>query len=102
MTVLEDSSDSQLREIIGYARQLLRGHPPITDVIESRPGEELVRIENCGAYTIVVVERPNERGEARGPFIYRVGWERHIDDEGGRYKWHYLGRVYDAEGDRNG
>lgn len=100
ITAVEDRSDRELGGIIDYAQQLLREHPSITDAIESRHGEELVRVEDHGAYTIAVVERPDETGEARGPFAYRVRWEPHIDDEGGRYKWHYLGKVNeDAGGD---
>ena len=97
IAALEDSSERELRDIIEYAHQLLRDRPSITDAIESRHGEELVRIAEYGAYTIVVVERSNGTDEARGPFAYRVKWEPHIDDEGGRYRWHYLGKVY---GDR--
>ena len=41
-TALEASSDAQLRESIHYAQQLLCEHPPLTDAIESRAGEELV------------------------------------------------------------
>ncbi|WP_323191202.1 hypothetical protein [Halostella sp. PRR32] len=94
---LEGSSDSQLREIIHYAQQLLHEHPPLTDAIESREGEVLVRTEDYGAYTIVVMERPEETGEARGPFAYRVNWEPTVDD-GGKYRWHYLGRVHGSTG----
>jgi len=79
---LRDSDNSQLREIIHYAQQLLREQPSLTDAVESRPGEDLVRIEDHGAYTIVVVERPNETGEARGPFAYRIKWEPNIDEKG--------------------
>jgi hypothetical protein len=93
-TTLEGSSDAQLREIIHYAQQLFRAHPPLTDAIESRPDEELVRIEDHGAYTIAVVERPDETGEDRGPFAYRVHWEPDVDGGEGKYKWHYLGRVH--------
>ncbi|WP_115863026.1 hypothetical protein [Halorussus litoreus] len=92
---LEDSSDGQLRDIIHYAQQLLREHPPLTDAIESRRGEELVRVEDHDGYTIVVVERPDETGQARGPFAYRVNWEPEIDGGNGKYRWHYLGKVYD-------
>ena len=99
-TALEGSSDSQLREIIHYAQQLLRDHPPLTEAIEAREGEELVRMEDHGAYTVVIVERPDETGEARGPFAYRVKWEPDIDDGDGQYKWHYLGKVHgDTGGD---
>lgn len=83
IAVLDDSSDSQLRGVIHYAQQLLRDRPQLTDVIESREGEELVRVEDHGAYTIAIVERPGDPGEARGPFAYSVNWEPNIDDEGG-------------------
>ncbi|NLV10052.1 hypothetical protein GOC74_08935 [Halomicrobium mukohataei] len=101
VTALQDSDDGQLREIIHYAQQLLGEHPSITDAIESREGEELVRTEDHGAYTIAVVKRPDETGEARGPFTYRVRWAPPVEDEdgGGKYHWHYLGRVHgDSEG----
>jgi len=97
-TALEGSSAYQLREIIHFAQQLLRDHPPLTDAIESREGEELVRMEDYGAYTIVVVEHPDETGEARGPFAYRVRWESDLDDGEGRYRWHYLGKVHSDTG----
>ena len=94
IAVLRNSADGQLREIINYAQQLLNEHPPITDTVESRHGEELVRVEDHGAYTIAIVVRPDEPDEARGPFAYRVKWEPNIEDERGRYKWHYLGKVH--------
>jgi len=96
--VLQDSSDNQIRDIIEYAQQLLREHPPLTDTIESREGEELVRMEDHGAYTLVVVERPGETGDACGPFAYRVSWVPGVDDGTGQYRWHYLGRVYEDPG----
>lgn len=98
-TTLKTSSDKQLREIINYAQQLIRAQPPLTDAVEARAGEELVRIADHGAYTIAIVERPDESGEARGPFAYRVKWEPNIDTAGGKYRWHYLGQVHDEPGD---
>ena len=100
IAVLQNSGDSQLRETINYAQQVLREHPPppITDAVESRHGEELVRVEVHGAYTIAIVVRPDEPRKARGPFTYGVKWEPNIDDEEGRYKWHYLGKVHDDPG----
>ena len=98
IAVLQDSADSQLRKTIDYAQQLLSEHPPITDVVESRHGEELVHVDDHGACTIAVVMRPDEPSEARGPFAYRVKWEPSIEDEGGRYEWHYLGKVHDHPG----
>lgn len=98
IATLDESSDQQLREIIHYAQLLLSEHPPLTDAIEEREGEELVRIDDQGAYSIVVVERPGETGEARGPFAYRVQWEPSLGDEEGKYYWHYLGRVHSQSG----
>jgi hypothetical protein len=98
-SALRTSSDGQLREIIHFAQQLLRDQPPLTDAVEARADEELVRIADHGAYTIVIVERPDEPGEARGPFAYRVTWEPDINTPGGTYKWHYLGQVHDESGD---
>jgi len=97
-STLRTSSDGQLREIIHFAQQLLRDQPPLTDAVEARPGEELVRVADHGAYKIATVERPNESDEARGPFAYRVKWEPNIDTPGGKYKWHYLGQVHDKSG----
>ena len=100
ITALDDCSESQLREIINYAQRLLREHPALTDAIESRGEEELVQMEDHGAYTIAVVERPNESGEASGPFAYRVNWEPATDGGDGQYRWHYLGKVHgEARGD---
>jgi len=92
----ETTDDELLRGVVTYARQCLDDRPPLTDVIEAREHEQLVRMEDEGAYTTVVVERPDESGAARGPFAYMVQWEPHVEDEG-KYKWHYLGRVFDEE-----
>ena len=91
---LEGYDDTQLRTVIHYAQRLLREHPPLTDAIESRPGEELVRTEDHGAYTLAVVERPDETGRARGPFAYRVAWDPAREEGDGQYRWHYLGRLH--------
>ena len=95
---LETGDDGQLRELVRDARQRLDDRPSLTDVVESRDNEELVRIDEKGPYTTVIVERPEETGEARGPFAYIVQWEPHVGEDG-KYKWHYLGRVFDEEGD---
>jgi hypothetical protein len=95
---LEGSSDGELRAVIHYAQRLLQGRPPLTDEIEARAGEDLVRVEDHGAYTIVVVERPDETGDARGPFAYRVDWAPDIDGGEGKYRWHYLGKVHGDSG----
>ena len=63
------------------------GHP------EDVPAERIAALEDSSERELR--ERSDGTDEARGPFAYRVKWEPHIDDEGGRYRWHYLGKVYE-------
>lgn len=102
ITALDEADDAQLKETIHYAQRLLREKPTLTDAIESREGEELVRAEDHGAYTVAVVERPDETGVARGPFAYRVEWEPATDGGDGHYRWHYLGRASGGPGGDGG
>lgn len=97
---LDDCSSTQLLEIIHYAQDLLYEERAVPEKgpIEPREGEEIVQKEDQGAYTRVVVERPDETGEARGPFAYRVNWVPSIDGQGGHYSWHYQGKVKDRNG----
>lgn len=90
---LEQCSDRELRTVVHHAQRLLRERRPSTTDVEPRPGEELVRVEDLGDFTLVVVERPDESGTARGPFAYRVTYEPPVDDGEGTVEWHYLGRV---------
>ena len=93
-TALDDCSDRELRAAVAYAQERLGVKPTLTHAIEARDGEKLVHTEDHGGYTIAVVERPDESGAERGPFAYRVQWERDVTDErGGKYRWHYLGSV---------
>lgn len=94
VTALTESSDRQLRETIHYAQSLLGEQPPITEAIDARQAEELLRIEEQDGYTIAIVERPDETGVDRGPFAYRVKWQPSIEGEEGEYHWHYLGRIH--------
>lgn len=96
---LEASDDGQLREIIHYAQQLLEEQPSLTDEIESRDGEEVLRTEDHGSYTHVVVERSDDSGGDTGPYAYRVKWQSGIGDDEGKYRWQYLGKVDDPEGE---
>jgi hypothetical protein len=91
---LEDSSDSQLRELIHYAQGLLGEQQPLTDSIEPRPGEEIIHREDHDSYTYVVVEREDGADKSGGRFAYRVRWEPDLGEgDGGRDRWHYLGEV---------
>jgi hypothetical protein len=99
VTALQKSSDAQLRETIHYAQQLLGDLPQLTDAIEPREGERIIRMDDHGPATIVVVERPDASGEDRGPFAYRVRQEPDIDGGESKFRWHYLGKtVSDPDG----
>ena len=80
------------------AQRLLSEHPHITDAVGSRRREELVRVKDHGVYTIDIVMRLDEPGEACGRSAYRVKREPGIEDEGGRYEWHYLEDVRNDSG----
>lgn len=95
-TALDACSDSQLREVIDYAQRRLGDRPPLTDALEPRDGERLLRTVDHEGYTIAVVERPGS--VAAGPFAYRVKWEPDVDGGDGQYRWHYLGRVHAGGG----
>lgn len=90
---LEGSSDEQLRAIIHYAHKLLWEHPPLTEALEARDGEEIVSTEDHGAYTTVIVEPVDASGPDQSQYAYRVQWESGIDGEDDEYRWHYLGKI---------
>lgn len=90
---LEECSDRELRSVVHLARRLLWERRLSTADVEPRPDEELVRVDDLGDFTIVVVERPDEPGAARGPFAYRVTYEPAVEGGEGALEWHYLGRV---------
>lgn len=96
---IDGCSERDLREVFHYAQQLLGGRLSLTAAIEARPGEDLVRVEDYDAYTIAVVKRPDEAGDACLQFAYRVKWGPNIDSGTGTYRWHYLGKVLDESGD---
>lgn len=88
---LEQCSDGQLHAIIDRAQELLhRRHDPTAE-LDARPGEEILRVDDEGDYTIVVVERQEE--SERGPYLYRVTYEPDVEGGQGQFRWWYLGRV---------
>lgn len=92
-TELEASDDEQLRTIIHYAHRLLWEHPPLTDTLAAREGEQIVSTEDHGAYTTVIVERVDVNGTDQRQYAYRVQWEPGVDGDDGEYRWHYLGEI---------
>lgn len=93
ITELEQSSDEQLRTIIHYAQDLLRQRKGKTQEIEPREGEEIIRKDDHGSYTLVIVKNTQPPKSDQGLFAYRVQYEYGPENEEGRYRWHYLGPV---------
>lgn len=90
---LEQCSEGQLHSIIDRAQELLHQRHDPTSELEARHGEEIIRVDDEGEYTLVVVERTEEPDQ--GPFIYRVTYEPDVEGGQGRFRWWYLGRVAD-------
>lgn len=90
---LEQSSDRQLRTIIHYAQDLLHQRHDPTTALEPREGEEILRMDDHGPYTLVIVKRTDVTGLNQGPFAYRVKYEPSIEGDEGKFRWRYLGRV---------
>jgi len=99
VALIDDLSEAELRATIEYARDRLQFvHPEVTEQIEARDGEEIVRIEDRGAYTEVVKRQPCATGCdecPHEPILYHVTEERQLDGTTDLH-WTYLGRVYEG------
>lgn len=88
--------EPQLRALIDYAQNRMRlVHPDVTEQIEAREAEEIVRIAERPTYTEVVKRQPCAEGCKEcphGPYLYHVREERRLDGTT-HLHWTYLGRV---------
>lgn len=95
---LQDLDESELRAVIDYARARIdQLHPTVTDRIEEGPGEELLSVEDRGAYTEVVKRQPCPAGCSdcpHGPYLYHVTEERRSDGTT-HLHWSYVGRNFE-------
>lgn len=90
ITELDDCTDKQLREIITYARHLLKERRTRSSEIEPRDEhEEIVSIEKKDGHSLVVI---NDERRPDVHVLYRVSYETKPDGEG-VYNWEYLGPV---------
>lgn len=86
--------EEELRAAIDFAQKRRRHiHPDVTEQIEPAPGEEIVRIEEQSAYTLVSKRQPCAKSCSEcphGPFLYHV---REVPRPDGETKlhWTYLG-----------
>lgn len=89
-------STTQLRELIEFAESRLKyREAPLSERIEPREGEEIVRMKDYGHYAVVVKRNKEEtdRGApSEPPHVYVVTVEP--EPEGGHHlHWEDIGRV---------
>lgn len=93
---IAELDESALRALIEFSRSRLQFvHPDVTEQIEAKEGEELVRVEDRGAYTEVVKRLPcAERCDdcPHEPVLFHVTEERRPGGSTGLH-WRYLGRI---------
>ena len=94
--LLDGLDETELQAAIDYAQARRRFvHSDVTDRIEARPGEEILRVEERDGYTEVLKRLPCAEGCAdcpHGPYLYHV-YEEQRPEGGSRLHWTYLGRV---------
>ncbi len=80
VNVVDELDEAELRAIIDYAQARKRFvHPHVTDQIEAKEGEELLRVEERNGYTEVVKSQRCADGCSEcphGPYLYHVREER--------------------------
>ncbi|MFC4448995.1 hypothetical protein [Halorussus aquaticus] len=94
---LSDLSESELRAVISHAESLLPRPPTVTDLLEARPGEEILDVEERDGYAKVVKRQPCAQGCEEcphGPYLYHVRVENHPEDGAGpSLHWEFVGLV---------
>lgn len=95
---LDELDDPQLRAAADYARSSLPSTPTPAELVEERPGEEIVEIRERDGLTEVVKRQPCAEGCPEcphGPYLYEV-WVRPPfgDERSPSLHWEFLGRVY--------
>ncbi|NHN61367.1 MULTISPECIES: hypothetical protein [Halorussus] len=89
--------ESEIRALVSYARSQLPQPPTVEDLLEERPGEEILDVEDDGAYTRVVkMQRCADGCEdcPHGPYLYHVRVEPHPgEDRSPSLHWEFLGPV---------
>lgn len=90
-------SESELRTLISYAKSLLPQPPTVEELLEERPDEEILDVEDENGYTKVVKMQPCAYGCEEcphGPYLYHVRVERYPEDEvDPSLHWEFIGPV---------
>lgn len=91
----------ELRAVVEYAQSLLPTNPAPADLIEARPGENVLEVNEREVFTTVVKEQPCVEGCddcPHGPYLYRVRTEIHPEADDPTLHWDFLGRVTSDDG----
>lgn len=94
---LSQLEESELRAVISYAKSLLPRPPTVDDLLEERPDEEILEVEEQEGYTKVVKTQPCAQGCdecPHGPYLYHVRVEPHPNNgEAPSLHWEILGPI---------
>lgn len=94
---LAELSESELRAVISYAKSLLPSPPSVEELLEERPGEEILEVEDQDGYTTVIKRQPCAHGCEEcphGPYLYHVRVEKKPENsDAPSLDWKFLGRV---------
>lgn len=88
--------ESELRAVISYARTLLPEPPTVDDLLEERPGENILDVEERDDHTKIVKTQPCVEGCEEcphGPYLYHVRVERHPREKEPSLHWTFVGPV---------
>ncbi len=89
--------ESELRAVISYSKSLLPRLPTVDDLLEERPAEEILEVEEKEGYTRIVKKQPCAHGCddcPHGPYLYHVRVEPHPEDgESASLHWEFLGQI---------
>lgn len=90
-------SESELRTVISYAESLLPQLPTVEDLLEERPGEEILEVGERDGYTKVLKLQPCVEGCddcPHGPYLYHVRVEKRPEDGEPSLHWEFIGPIH--------
>lgn len=87
---------TQIRAVVAYAEQLLPEKPPVADLLEEQPGEEILDVTERDGHTEVIKMQPCANGCdecPHGPYLYRVRVQTYPNEKSPSLHWDFLGPV---------
>lgn len=89
--------ESELRNLISYAKSLLPPTPTVTELLEAREGEQINDVEEQDGYTKVLKSQPCAYGCdecPHGPYLYYVRVEKYPESRAEpSLHWEFIGLI---------